>query len=183
MFHRTERLFLRPAFPEDWQAIHAAIDSADMARNLANVPWPYTEADARLFARLPQDSKVPHFLVVLPGSGVIGSAGLGYDGADGEVQLGYWIARGHRGRGYATEAARGVLKVARMLGHRRIVSSHFIDNPASGRVLVKAGFAPTGVIRPGHSLARSGHEPMACYAHLLAEEEPEPSALVLQQAA
>lgn len=183
MFHRTERLFLRPSFPEDWVAVHAAIDSADMARNLAAVPWPYTEADARSFASLPQDKWMPHFLVELPGTGVIGSAGLGRDEATGAVQLGYWIAQGHRGQGFATEAARGVLRVARMLEHRRLVSSHFLDNPASGKVLLKAGFRPTGEVRPGYSLARGGHNMVACYALMLDAEEPEPIADPLRQAA
>lgn len=167
MFHRTERLFLRPAFAEDWQAIHAALAHADMVCNLATAPWPYEEADARSFAARPQDSVTPHFLVTLPGTGVIGSAGLGCDQATGEVQLGYWIAREHWGQGYATEAARGVLSVAQAIGHRRIVASHFLDNPASGRVLVKAGFRATGDIRPGFSLARGGHDLVICFEILL----------------
>ena len=44
-----------------------------------------------------------------------------------------------------------VLSVARALGHRRIEASHFLDNPASGRVLRKLGFTPTGE----HRLRRS----------------------------
>lgn len=167
MFHRTQRLFLRPGFAEDWRAIHAALARPDMVRNLATAPWPYEEADARSFAMRPQDGVVPHFLVTLPGTGVIGSAGLGHDAATGEVQLGYWIACDHWGRGYATEAARGVLAVAQAIGHRRIVASHFLDNPASGKVLVKAGFRATGEIRPGYSLARGGHDPVACFEILL----------------
>ncbi len=35
-----------------------------------------------------------------------------------------------------------------------MVSGHFDDNPASGRVLIKAGFLPTGEIRWRFSLAR-----------------------------
>ena len=58
--------------------------------------------------------------------------------------------------------------MARAIGHRRITATHFVDNPASGRVLQKAGFRPTGVIRPGHSLARGGYDPVVCYALSLA---------------
>lgn len=167
MFHRTERLFLRPGFAEDWQAIHVGLAHPEMVRNLATAPWPYEEADARSFAERPQDSVTPHFLVTLPGTGVIGLAGLGYDQATGEVQLGYWIAREQWGRGYASEAARGVLAVAKAIGHQRIVASHFLDNPASGKVLAKAGFRATGEIRAGYSLARGGHDPVACFEILL----------------
>ncbi len=171
MFHRSERLFLRPGFPEDWKAIYAGIASQDIVRNLASASWPYAEEDAKAFAMRHQDSWVPHFCVTLPGEGIIGSAGLGYDLATGEVQIGYWIAREFRGRGYAPEAVRGVLEVARAIGHRRVTASHFVDNPASGRVLQKAGFRRTGEIRPGYSLARRGHDLVACYEIVLASEE------------
>lgn len=153
MFHRSERLFLRPAFPEDWAAIEACLGADEgIVRNLAHAPWPYGADAARAFAALTQDARLPHFLVTLPGVGVIGSAGLGEH--EGEAELGYWIARAHWGCGYATEAARAVLRIARTLGHQRIMAGHFADNPASGRVLAKLGFVPTGRIASRHSLAR-----------------------------
>ena len=76
------------------------------------------------------------------------------------LELLYGIAESLWGQGYATEAAGGVLEVARLLGHRRIHAGHFVDNPASGRVLRKLGFMPTGVTRPRMSCAR-GQEVMA----------------------
>ena len=54
--------------------------------------------------------------------------------------MGYWIARDHWGRGYASEAGRAALEVVRALGHRRVQAGHYVDNPASGRVLRKLGF-------------------------------------------
>ena len=134
MFHRTTRLFLRPAWPEDWEAVLEGVADEGVAMNLARAPWPYGPAEAREFAALPQDPCKPHFLVVESASGkVIGSAGLG--DRNGAIEVGYWLARPYWGRGYATEAAAGVLQVARMLGHRRALAGHFADNPASGRVL------------------------------------------------
>lgn len=153
MFHCTERLLLRPAWPEDWQDVLAAIGDDAIVRNLARAPWPYDEAAARQFVELPQDQRLPHFLLVESLTGrIIGSAGLG--DRDGEAEIGYWLARDVWGRGYATEAARGVIGIARAIGHRRLVAGHFIDNPASGRVLRKAGFTPTGRIVQRYSLAR-----------------------------
>ena len=175
MFHRSERLFLRPAFPEDCGAILAGIGEESIVRNLARAPWPYTMDDARNFAALPQDQRLPHFVVTVPGNGVIGSAGMGEH--EGEPELGYWIARDHWGRGYATEAAGAVLRIARTLGHRRVVAGHFTDNPASGRVLRKLGFIPTG--RPGKrfSLARGQMVESVEYAlDLEADMDPAPFA-------
>jgi RimJ/RimL family protein N-acetyltransferase len=162
MFHRSERLFLRPAFPEDSGAILAGIGEEAVVRNLSRAPWPYTLDDARAFAALPQDPRLPHFLVTLPGVGVIGAAGLGEQ--EGDAELGYWIARPHWGQGYATEAARAVLRIARTLGHTRVVAGHFTDNPASGKVLRKLGFVSTGRAGQRHSLARGGAAESAEYA-------------------
>ena len=156
MFIRSERLFLRPAWPEDWAELHAVIDDEQVVRNLARAPWPYGPEDARWFVGQPQDPQYPNFLVTLPGANgarLIGSCGLALSDAGG-VELGYWIARNHWGRGYATEAARAVLSVARAIGHDRIEASHFIDNPASGQVLRKLGFRPTGEWRPRYSEGR-----------------------------
>lgn len=178
MFHRSERLFLRPAFSEDWQAIHAALGrDASIARNLARAPWPYSEAAAREFAALPQDLRLPHFLVTLPGTGVIGSAGLGEHADENgrEPEIGYWIAREHWGQGYATEAANAVLQIARTLGHTRLTAGHFVDNPASGKVLRKLGFVPTGRIAQRHSCARGVLADSVEYALALdAEDDPLP---------
>lgn len=168
MFHRTKRLFLRPVFPEDWQAIFAGISEHAVVKNLATAPWPYTKQDARDFVQLERAPDLPNFAVILPGEGMVGQAGLGIDEATGRVQLGYWIARAHWGKGFATEAARAVLMNARSIGHQAVTSSHFLDNPASGKVLLKAGFKATGVTRPGYSLARGRHDDVACYeANLL----------------
>ena len=159
MFIRSERLFLRPGWPEDWQELLGRIDDESVARNLAQVPWPYTAEDARAFASQPQDARCPHFLITLPTSAkpaeIIGCIGLAR--IEDQVELGYWITRAHWGQGYATEAARSVLRLARVLGHREIVAGHFIDNLASATVLRKVGFAPTGRVRSRFSLAR-GYE-------------------------
>lgn len=161
MFIRSERLFLRPAWAEDASELAALLDNETIVRNLARVPWPYTLADARAFVdAVPADGRMPNFLITLPGphgSRIVGGCGLSM--LDGEVNLGYWIAQDHQGRGFATEAARAVVNLARMLGHRRIVAHHFVDNGASGRVLQKTGFRATGRVQERFSLGRGYASP------------------------
>jgi RimJ/RimL family protein N-acetyltransferase len=157
MFIRSERLFLRPGWPEEWAELHAAINDERVIRNLARAPWPYTADDAKAFLALPAERMLPRFVITLPtsdGAKLIGAAGLTLD--EGEVNLGYWIARPHWGQGYATEAARALLSQARALGHTRIAAHHFVDNPCSGRVLRKVGFARTGERRIRYSAGRQG---------------------------
>ena len=160
MFIRSERLFLRPGWPEDWTEILAQVADEGVVRNLVQVPWPYTPEAARQFAVQPQDARCPHFLITRPGpqgAELIGCVGLKQGEAGAE--LGYWIGRDHWGQGYATEAARAVLSLAKTLGHRRLRARHFADNPASGRVLRKLGFAPTGVVSESFSHARGAMAP------------------------
>ncbi len=176
MFHITQRLLLRPAWPEDADALFAGIGERAVVCNLARAPWPYTLKDARDFLARPAPDNLPRFVITMPGehgSNLVGMVGLNCHERceEGCVEIGYWIARSHWGQGIATEAVRGVLEVARSLGIERIEAGHFTDNPASGRVLCKVGFKPTGERKAQFSLARGGKAPSLRYAIDLAEDD------------
>lgn len=158
MFIRTERLFLRPAFSEDWREVYRGLNDEGVARMLSSVPWPYREQDARDFCLLQPERDPLSLVVTLPcrqGAPIIGTVGLGAHG-DEPHEFGYWFARQYWGRGFATEAARGILRTARALGIEQVTAGHFVDNPASGHVLRKCGFRQTGEIRLTPSKARGG---------------------------
>ncbi len=161
MFARTPRLLLRPGFPEDAPALAAAMSDKAIVRNLAVVPWPYTLRDAEAFIASPRDPVLPSFLIFERTEGapqLIGSCGMGRR-PSGAVEMGYWIARAHWGRGIATEACRALIDIARTLGLASLEGSHFVDNPASGRVLEKLGFEAIGIVAPRLSCARGEEVP------------------------
>lgn len=156
MFARTQRLLLRPGWPEDAAALHAAIADEGIVRNLAKAPWPYTLADAHAFLTRERDPRLPAFLIVKRTNGtphLVGGCGIGVQ-EDGGLELGYWIARRYWGLGFATEAAGAVMRIARAAGLRNIGCSHFLDNPASGKVARKLGFRPVGRPRQRYGLGR-----------------------------
>jgi RimJ/RimL family protein N-acetyltransferase len=164
MFAVTERLLLRPGWAEDAPALARAIGEEGIARNLARVPYPYSLADAEAFLALPQAPRRATFLIVLRDRPDQLVGGIGVHG-DVAAELGYWIATPHQGRGYATEAGRAVVALAEMsLRLPRLVASHALDNPASGRVLAKLGFRPTGRIARLPSLARGGEMDVCLFA-------------------
>jgi RimJ/RimL family protein N-acetyltransferase len=171
MFLRTERLFLRPAWLEDAPELTRAIGHEPVVRMLARVPWPYREEHARAWIGTAKDPRLPNALVTLPEENGRIVGGCGLHGEGGSVEVGYWIEPGCWGRGYATEALRGVLALARLIGHRRIAGRHAADNPASGRVLRKAGFRPTGNVRAFHSLGRDAQVEAPEYALDLADAD------------
>jgi RimJ/RimL family protein N-acetyltransferase len=161
MFARTPRLLLRPGFPEDAPALAGAIADEAIVRNLSAVPWPYRMGDAEAFLASPRDPVLPFFLILERTEAsprLIGACGLGRR-PSGAVEMGYWIARPFWGRGLATEACATLIEIARTLGLRSIEGSHFLDNPASARVLEKLGFEPVGIVAPRLSCARGFEVP------------------------
>ena len=156
MFARTERLLLRPGWAEDAPALAAAIADETIVRNLASAPWPFALRDAEAFLAAPRDPVLPSFLIyqrTRAAPALVGACGLGRR-SSGAVELGYWIARDAWNQGFATEAGHALLAIAEALGLPQLEASYFVDNPASGRVLEKLGFAPTGLTVPRYSCAR-----------------------------
>jgi RimJ/RimL family protein N-acetyltransferase len=147
MFARTSRLTLRPGWPEDAAAVAQAIAHEHVIANLSRVPWPYGEDDAQEWLATPRKATDICLLILshdAPAPRLIGAISLD-DTADGEPELGYWLTPSAWGRGYATEAGHAVLHMARHArGLTQVRARHFIDNPASARVLGKLGFRETG---------------------------------------
>ena len=172
MFARTQRLTLRPAWPEDAPAIARAIGHEEVVRMLSKVPWPYRLADAKTFLARRRGADEAFFLILSHEADyprLVGGIGLAPDG-DGH-ELGYWLTPPAWGRGYATEAGRAVVAIARhALGLKRLHAGHFVDNPASGRVLQKLGFRATGRVGGRYSAARRAIAPCRLFELDLAEE-------------
>lgn len=182
MFARTERLLLRPGFVEDAPMLAATIGEAAIARNLSRLPLPYREEDARCWLSRPSLPGEYSLLVFMRTAGdprLVGGIGLnpvalrddsgGHDWGTGPaLELGYWVARPYWGLGIATEAGRAILAAARAIKCPPIVSAHFVDNSASGRVLNKLGLRPTGRIVQRHSAGRRADVP--CLLFVLPEE-------------
>ena len=175
MFARTPRLTLRPGWPEDAPALTRAIGDERVVTMLSKVPWPYALGDAQEFLSQPRREKDAFFLILSHEADypcIVGGIGIAPD-TDGH-ELGYWLAPHAWGRGYATEAGRAVVAIARhALGLKRLHAGHFIDNPASGRVLTKLGFRPTGAVVPRHSRARGHETPCAVFELDLASARSE----------
>src|SRR5919107_2449856 len=175
MFARTERLLLRPGWAEDAPALAKAIADETIVRNLSSAPWPFSLRDAEAHIAAPRDPLLPSLLLFERTDGeplLVGSCGLGRR-PSGAVEFGYWIARAHWGRGLATEAGRALVDIAKALGLARLEASHFLDNPASGRVLEKLGFQSTGIIAPRLSCARGVEIPARYFRLELASEVSE----------
>lgn len=64
---------------------------------------------------------------------------------EGEPIVGYWVAKPYWNQGICTEALELMVEHIRTTTNiPSLISGHFIDNPASGRVMEKCGFTATG---------------------------------------
>jgi len=154
----TRRLVLRAPGAQDVTRIAALANDRDIARMTKRMPHPFGVDDAESFvlAVAAQDpARAATFVIEHEDLGPVGVIGL-FEGDDRVPEAGYWIGREFWGRGLATEALEGALVWAsRKWKRRALVAGHFSDNPASGRVLEKAGFLYTGETRKAFSRARA----------------------------
>ena len=149
---RTERLDIRVMRPGDAPALTAYRSDPDIAR-FQDWPLPYTESDAHKMLAGQAD------LTDLPPTGwvqlavdregvMVGDLAVNVT-ADGHVaEVGYTLAPGHHGHGYATEAL-GALVDALFASTEvhRIVASLDPGNTPSLRVLERLGFSFEGLAR------------------------------------
>lgn len=154
----TQRLALRAYSPDDAANLSRLAGDFDVAKMTSTVPHPYPRLSAEGYIMLTEASrplgKDMPFAIELPGEGLIGAAGFHARGAD-KWEFGYWIGKPFWGKGFATEAARALLAWwDESMKVSCLSAARFIDNPASGRVLEKVGFKPTGEGRQLYSLAR-----------------------------
>ena len=151
----TERLRLRRLRVSDAPRLARFLDDPGVGRNLAMTPLPYLTVAAEGWIMI-QAARAPAgqdfvFAVELAGEGLVGCIGAHGRGEAG-YEIGYWYGRPFWGQGIASEALGGFLSEARQLG--ALAAAHFVDNPASGRVLEKNGFAYTGQVQPLFSMGR-----------------------------
>jgi [ribosomal protein S5]-alanine N-acetyltransferase len=122
-----------------------------VSRNLRDrFPYPYTDAHANAFLAAACDPNSRDFVYAI----VVGGEAVGGIGAhprkDVErhsAEIGYWLGEDFWGRGIATVAVRKLSHhILREPEIYRIFATVFASNPASARVLEKAGFVREGLM-------------------------------------
>lgn len=121
-------------------------DLADLVAHAdptARFPYPYSGGDGRGWLDAAVRDRKGRWALELDGCAV-GGVSLEFVG-DGVAELGYWLGRSYWQRGIMTHAiACFVPEAMRALRLHRLLATVYVDNPASMRVLEKAGFAREG---------------------------------------
>src|SRR5262252_5782783 len=145
----TARLRIRPYRDADIPELLPLIGTREVAATTLRIAHPYTEQDARDFFELAKEPDKLWLAITLRSDArQIGGIGMRIERQHGHAELGYWLGVAYWGRGYATEAAREMLRYGfEDLGLHRIFATHFKHNAASGRILGKIGMQYEGCQR------------------------------------
>ncbi len=136
-----------------------------------NIPHPYEDgmAEEWIEGHEPgyEDGKTATFAIVLSDdTRLVGAIGLQIDRGVNKAELGYWVGKPFWNRGFATEAALAILAFGfDELRLNRIQAGHLARNPASGRVMEKAGMVLEGTARQG-AIKWGQYEDLVSYAIL-----------------
>ena len=148
----TERLILRPFQISDAARVKALAGASEIYKATLNIPHPYEDGMAEKWiashaSRFYQGDAVDLAVTLKTDGILIGAIGLDATLRHQGAELGYWIGVSYWGNGYCTEAAIAVIRYGfTVMNHHKIASMHMECNPASGRVMQKAGMRQEGVL-------------------------------------
>ncbi len=148
-------------------------DNPRVAGNLQDrFPHPYTEADAQSWIEHVRGQEQESHWAIACADRVIGGIGLELqqDVYRRSAELGYWLGEPFWGRGVATAAVRAITPMGfERFNLIRIYANVYEHNPASARVLEKAGFQLEGRLR--RAVVKSGRiRDVFVYAVVIEEE-------------
>ena len=152
----TERLLVRSPLPGDGPELHAAVRESlpELRRWLDwthhhKTPEGSEESARRGRVEYLERRDLRMHLYLKGTATLVGSSGLHrIDWAVPSFEVGYWVRSAHAGRGYATEALRGITAFALdELGARRVEVRVVPENAASRRVAERCGFTLEGRLR------------------------------------
>ncbi|WP_258171497.1 GNAT family N-acetyltransferase [Paenibacillus sp. R14(2021)] len=153
MTFQTERLLLRPFDQGDARNVVQLAGEYEVARTTLSLPHPYPIDAAYSWISFRKDAaKNGHgytfAMVVEATQQLIGCISLNITSEHQRAEIGYWLGSAHWGQGYATEAARRVVRFGfEDLRLNRIFGAAMTKNPASAAVLKKAGMQHEGCFK------------------------------------
>lgn len=166
----TKRLLLRPFREEDALSLFNWASDREVTRYLRFTTLTELYEAKRVIAYWLEEAKKPpffHWAITERISGVVfGSIGIDVlNMHDRRGEVGYCLAKTMWNQGYATEALRAVVSFGFVdAGFHRIEGCHAVDNPASGRVMEKAGmWCEAGPLRHYYRADLLGYQDVMMY--------------------
>ena len=147
---KTDRLLLRKILPDDAAAVFKWLGDPEVAKYER---WDIHPDAGYTRSFIEHVYKYDTYHMYQWGlqyeDGLIGSVcAAGVSDYDQKAVVGYSMNREYWSKGFMTEAVKAVVRfMLAEVGLNRLEASHSVNNPASGRVLEKAGFALEGTAK------------------------------------
>ena len=146
----NNRIMLRPWHESDADALFKYASDPDVGSRAGWPPHKSVEESIEIIKTIFHNDST--WAIVLKGThepiGAIGygpSCDCNLPAREGEPLAGYWIAKPYWNQGICTEALQLMIEhIKCTTSIKSVISGHFIDNQASGRVMEKCGFIATG---------------------------------------
>ncbi len=169
---------LRELGAADLPALRAGLADPDVSRWHGGAALDVAAVDEQWLARRNDRSDGTHlsWAIADPAGDLLGSVSLHHiDSDQGDAEVGYWLARQARGRGYATAAVGLAGRYGfGPLGLRRIFLHHAVGNAASCRVATAAGYLLEGTLRQSHRYADGQVHDEHVHGRLATDPPPAP---------
>lgn len=146
----NHRILLRPWRDSDAEALYKYASDPDVGERAGWPPHQSVEESREIINTVFHSDTI--WAIVLKETGeAIGCMGympeweMNLPAREGEPLVGYWVGKPYWNKGICTEALQLMLDyIRRETDYVSLIGSHYVDNPASGRVMEKCGFVPTG---------------------------------------
>lgn len=139
---QTKELTIRPFTESDRQALGAILTDSQVRKTYMIPELKTQEAVDRLFGRFLELSLAEdHYMAgIYRDDCLVGFLNDVVKDAK-RIELGYVIAPAYQGKGYATQALKAMIEELFNRGYQEVVAGAFVENPASFRVMIKAGMS------------------------------------------
>ena len=147
----TSRIILRPWQDSDASVLYKWASDPEVGPRAGWAPHQSVEESLEVIRTVFKDATNTWAIELKETGEAIGAMGYGpscecnLPAREGEPLAGYWVAKPYWNQGICTEALGLMLEhIRKTTDIKSLISGHFVDNPASGRVMEKCGFVPTG---------------------------------------
>ena len=151
MLIQWDKYLIRDWREDDGPGIAKYANNRKISKNLRDgFPYPYSLADAEEFLAKVRRQEPKTFFAIATEDEVIGGIGLGIgdDVHRFTAEMGFWLAEPFWEKGIMTEAVKRFTEYAfKQFDLVRIFAEPYNTNPASARVLEKAGYVFEGTMR------------------------------------
>lgn len=149
---RTERLSIRNFILEDAPKVQKLLEDGEIAQTTTIIPYPLPDKFAEDWISKIKNSMVSkdsfHFAIFNEQDHFIGCIYIFINKKHNKGELGYWLGKSYRNKGYCTEAGEEIIKFGfEDLGLNRIFADAFTKNTASSKVMEKLGLKYEGTFK------------------------------------